>query len=170
MNDEKGSANGKGKDGQETGVKKRAVALISALSGHTFLSKSTELLNQIPILEDLQSTAKFDDIETSRNKINQLLAELGQCREDMRSNENLIAQILVIAAAILGVIFQTSSTGKDIFDNNKLLAKLLFSVGLFIFIAVFSYINTLGITSVLRFHYMQYRGQIGEINSIFRSR
>jgi len=82
-----------------------------------------------------------------------MLVELGECREDERSSENTLIQILVFASATLGVVFTVS--GNDIFKN-KTLALLLFLLGVFIFIAVFSYINTLGIASVLRFHYIRY--------------
>ena len=154
MNDDKNLSNeNKEKENKEIGIKKHAIAFISALSGHTVFSKTTRLTNCIQS-EDIQIALQEDNTDKNGNdKIEQMLVELGECREDERSSENTLIQILVFASATLGVVFTVS--GNDIFKN-KTLALLLFLLGVFIFIAVFSYINTLGIASVLRFHYIRY--------------
>lgn len=96
--------------------------------------------------------------KNNEHRIEELLTELGQCREDERNTQNQILQILVTAATTLGILF-----GASFIDVEKVLEKGsagIFSRGTFwvsvlIFLAAFCYIATLGMNNFLRYYYIQ---------------
>ena len=85
--------------------------------------------------------------DNNDNRIQEIIAELNDCREDERNSQNLIIQVLSTAGAILGVVFALSDKSSD-----KLAMLILNDV---IFSTAFAFIITLGIGNVLRYHYIQ---------------
>lgn len=43
------------------------------------------------------------------NRINELIAELNECRVDERNTQNQILQVISVAGAVMGVLLGTSS-------------------------------------------------------------
>ena len=96
--------------------------------------------------------------ESVSRQIDETIHELSECREDVRNNDNQLFQVAAVAATALGLIFGISVLQGD-FSNTRVdsaMAFGLFALSAFLFCAVFSYVCTLGATSVLRFHYIQY--------------
>lgn len=58
--------------------------------------------------------------KNNEHRIEELLTELGQCREDERNTQNQILQILVTAATTLGILF-----GASFIDVEKVLERAL---------------------------------------------
>lgn len=90
--------------------------------------------------------------DDSSSRVEEILCELNECREDERNSENLIIQIISTAGTILGIIIGTSIFQKDI--DSKILSIMSFFSDC-IFITAFGYITSLGIKNVLRYHYIQ---------------
>lgn len=112
-------------------------------------------------------------------RIQELIAELGECREDERNMQNQILQVISVAATVLGILFGASYfKGKggeksfkffaDIRDNGGIIAKycnslsqyitfdrIMFWLGLIIFCTAFAYVIVLGIQNALRYYYIQ---------------
>lgn len=84
------------------------------------------------------------------NRINQLLTELSESREDERNSQNQILQVISIAETFLGFLF-----GISFFQNESSNVEILFYLSLLVFFIAFSYIIVLGINNVLRYYYIQ---------------
>ncbi len=81
--------------------------------------------------------ANFDESQD----LDEILNEISECREDERSSQNQIVQIISTAGTILGVIL-----GAAVFDTKNIINEnILFLLSCFIFGTAFSYIATLGI-------------------------
>lgn len=80
-------------------------------------------------------------------RLQEIFYELSECREDERSSQNQIVQVLVAVATILGIVFAFRDINDDKF-------YLLFICSL-VFSVAFAFIITLGIGNVLRYHYIQ---------------
>lgn len=89
------------------------------------------------------------DNTLENNDINneEIISELEQCREDERNSQNQIIQVIATAGTVLALIFGISSFGKHI--------SLLFHLSNFVLCTTFGYITSLGISAVLRYHYMR---------------
>lgn len=82
---------------------------------------------------------------------NEILNEISECREDERNSQNQVVQIISTAGTILGVIL-----GASIFGEDSIVSKeALFLLSNIVFCTTCSYIVTLGIGNVLRYHYIQ---------------
>lgn len=113
-------------------------------------------------------------------RINELIAELSECREDERNTQNQILQVISVVGTILGIlftasylnpenrdqtikIFQNIGTGEsdyiikvyNIINNNITYTRIMFWLGLLIFCTAFCYIIVLGISNILRYYYIQ---------------
>ena len=100
-------------------------------------------------------------------RIEELLTELGQCREDERNTQNQLLQILVTAATILGILFGASFIDVDkilgeesaeIFlgkESAEIFSRVTFWASVLIFLAAFCYIAALGMNNFLRYYYIQ---------------
>lgn len=118
--------------------------------------------------------------KTDGDKINEIITELSECREDSRSSENLIIQIIATAGTILGLIFSASAllengnkestTSEQVYQVQQVFleeseceiepAVKKLQIGLLIlnnliFCTAFGYIVSLGLTNVLRYHYIR---------------
>lgn len=85
----------------------------------------------------------------SEKRIEEILAEMSECREDERSAQNQMVQVIATAGTILTLIF---SANYIIDDMPK---GLLFHLSNLIFCTAIGYITTLGISNVLRYHYLR---------------
>ncbi len=113
-----------------------------------------------------------------QSRIEELIAELSDCREDERNSQNQILQVISVVGTILSFLFGISYfntgdintpltifqniktetiTGKisDILNQNITPARVMFWLGLLIFATAFTYITVLGINNVLRYYYIQ---------------
>ena len=89
--------------------------------------------------------------QAEEKSIEEILSEMSECREDDRSAQNQIVQVIATAGTILTVIF-----GANIIGNGKVIPKsLLFHLSNLVFCTAIGYITTVGINSVLRYHYLQ---------------
>lgn len=89
----------------------------------------------------------------TQNRVNEIIAELTECRGDERDTQNQILQILIVCATLLGILL-----GASFFAGNPVnpeMTRLIFFLSIFIFCAAFMYILTLGIKNVLRYYYIQ---------------
>ncbi len=106
------------------------------------------------------------NIVSSENRINELINELNNCREDERNSQNQIIQVIVTAGTILGILlgasyFSISDTGADetvekvvsVVANDY--ARVTFWLSICVFCVAFTYIMTLGTGNLLRYYYMQ---------------
>lgn len=84
------------------------------------------------------------------NNINkdEILSEISECREDERSAQNQMIQVIATAGTILTFIFGASTFT----DTNK---SVLFHLSNFILCTAFGYITSLGMGNVLRYHYIE---------------
>lgn len=87
---------------------------------------------------------------------NELVSELEQCREDERSAQNQQLQTIAAAGAILAGVYAVAS----LLPENKgevdiLMVRILFYMSSIILVVIISYITSLGISNVLRYHYMR---------------
>lgn len=83
------------------------------------------------------------------NRIDEIMLELNNCREDERNSQSQIIQVIVAAGTILGILFGAS------FFNTSSYAKITFRLSICVFCTAFAYIMTLGTGNVLRYHYIQ---------------
>lgn len=84
-----------------------------------------------------------------RNRIDEIMLELNNCREDERNSQSQIIQVIVAAGTILGILFGAS------FFSTASYAKITFRLSICVFCTAFTYIMTLGTGNVLRYHYIQ---------------
>ncbi len=91
--------------------------------------------------------------------IDEIISELNDCREDERNARNQIVQIIGVGGALLGAILGAaiSIAGEDPSSpvNEKTFANYLFYLNSVILIVSIFYITSIGITNVLRYHYMR---------------
>lgn len=99
------------------------------------------------------STTNVEELE-----INEVLHELSECREDERSSQNQMIQVITAAGTIIGVCFTVSAFLSDDKSSTQTLT-LVTRISLFLTSCVlctaFPYITFLGISNVLRYHYIQ---------------
>lgn len=121
---------------------------------------------------------KHDFEKNSQNRIEELIAELSDCREDERNSNNQILQVISVVGTILSilfgisylnaqnkndplVIFQSVNTDNvldhlcNLFNQNITYARVMFWLGLLVFATAFTYITVLGINNILRYYYIQ---------------
>ena len=114
------------------------------------------------------------------NRINELISELSECREDERNTQNQILQVISIVGTILGILFSASYLTPEraeeaivifpnvnikeatyinrfcnIINENVTYERVLFWLSLLVFCTAFSYIIVLGMDNVLRYYYIQ---------------
>ena len=119
-------------------------------------------------------------MENISNRINELISELCECREDERNTQNQILQVISLVGTILGIlfgasylnsdekkgpitIFQNVHTEKGIYINkfcdlineNVTYERVIFWLSLLIFCIAFSYIIVLGMENILRYYYIR---------------
>lgn len=87
--------------------------------------------------------------------INMLITELESDRNDARNSDNQIMQTIGVAATLLGVFTGTSMFANPNIDEMKVYQQVIFLLSATVFIAVVSYIVTLGIKNVLRYYHIQ---------------
>lgn len=89
--------------------------------------------------------------QAEEKNIEEILAEMSECREDDRSAQNQMIQVIATAGTILTVIF-----GANIIGDGEVVPKsLLFHLSNLVFCTAIGYITAVGIHSVLRYHYLQ---------------
>lgn len=114
--------------------------------------------------------------DNMQNRINELIAELSDCREDERNVQNQILEVLSVAGTILGILFGASYFGSnlpdftikdeniksayisniiDIINRNVTYQRIMFLLSMLIFCTAFAYIIVLGISNILRYYYIQ---------------
>lgn len=89
----------------------------------------------------------------NEDRINEILNELSDCREDERSSQSQTVQVVATAGTVLGVLF-----GASVFTYGQTSvgqSRSLFVLSIFIFCTAFGFISTIGISNVLRYHYIQ---------------
>lgn len=115
----------------------------------------------------------------AQNRINELIAELNDCREDERNTQNQILEVISVAGTVLGILFSASYLNDEknrcitIFTNignnstnyiykfcnmlnaNVTYARIMFWLSLLIFCTAFAYIIVLGTNNILRYYYIQ---------------
>lgn len=107
-----------------------------------------------------------DDRNTvsSENRINELINELNNCREDERNSQNQIIQVVVTAGTILGILlgasyFSDTGTGETVGTVASIVAndyvRVTFWLSICVFCVAFTYIMTLGTGNLLRYYYIQ---------------
>lgn len=87
--------------------------------------------------------------DDDNKRIDEIISELSDCREDERSAENQMLQVIATAGTILSVIY----AGSDFIPKGNELG--MFIVSVIVFCTAFAYIITIGIKNVLRYHYIQ---------------
>lgn len=122
----------------------------------------------------------MDDNTKRQNRIDELIAELSDCRDDERNSQSQILEVISVVSTILGILFGSSylkpeSKDKEIliFQNidinstsyvdkfcniineNITYPRILFWISLVVFCMAFAYIIVLGIDNVLRYYYIQ---------------
>lgn len=90
---------------------------------------------------------RLSDLQT---QIDELLAEMSECREDERSAQNQTVQIIATAGTILTLIYGANLIPKEIIPQ-----QMLFHLSNLVFCAAVGFITALGISNVLRYHYIQ---------------
>lgn len=118
-------------------------------------------------------------IDNIQNRINELIAELSDCREDERNTQSQILEVISVAGTILGILFSASYLNDEknkcitVFANigtyntnyinkfynminaNITYARIMFWLSLLIFCTAFAYIIVLGTNNILRYYYIQ---------------
>lgn len=86
----------------------------------------------------------------------QLLTELSECREDERNCKDQMVQVIATASTILGVLFGSTYFSFD-GDGKKAMyfSKVVFYLSVAVFCVAFTYMIVLGISTTLRYYYMQ---------------
>lgn len=87
--------------------------------------------------------------QIAEKNIEEILAEMSECREDERSAQNQMVQVIATAGTILTLIFGATYIIDDMPKG------LLFHLSNFVFCTAIGYITTLGISNVLRYHYLR---------------
>lgn len=89
-----------------------------------------------------------DNVENNNiNNYEEIIIELEQCREDERNSQNQILQVIGTVGTVLTLIFGVSSFVEHF--------SFLFHLSNFALCATFGYITSLGISAVLRYHYIR---------------
>lgn len=96
---------------------------------------------------DRNEMEKYDDIT-----YNELLEELSAAREETRSNESLIIQIISLAGVFLGIIYGVFFDTALKMENIK---YVLFVLSITIVSAACSYLITLGVRNVLLYYHIK---------------
>ena len=93
--------------------------------------------------------ASVCEIQNSQNetRLQEIFSELSECREDERNSQNLIVQVLAATGTILGIVFA--------FVDLKSRERYMLFICDLVFSVAFTFIITLGIGNVLRYHYIQ---------------
>lgn len=95
-----------------------------------------------------------NDIEENiTNDREEIISELEQCREDERNSQLQMLQVLVTAGTILTLILGANTFGEKI--GEEINGSILFHLSNLILCTTFGYITSLGINSVLRYHYIR---------------
>lgn len=93
-----------------------------------------------------------DKNHANENEREEILTEINQCREDERSAQNQMVQVIATAGTILTLIFGANYiTG----NGEGIPQSLLFHLSNFVFCTAIGYITTVGINNVLRYHYLR---------------
>lgn len=87
-------------------------------------------------------------------RINELINELNECREDERNSQNQIVQLIATAGTILGILLGASYFN-DPNKNTYINQTSIFILSNFVFCTVFPYVVVLGIVNVMRYYYVQ---------------
>lgn len=109
------------------------------------------------VAEDTQAEENIEAAGTMRNdgppkaNIDELLAEMSECREDERNAQNQMVQVIATAGTILTLIFGVNF----IPDLDNIPKNLLFHLSNLVFCTAVGFITVLGIGNVLRYHYLQ---------------
>lgn len=115
-----------------------------------------------------------------QTRIDELILELNECREDERNTQNQILQIISVVGTILGILLGTSYLNPDLKGKSVIIfpdagasekswvngvyelvnshityARVIFWLSLLLFITAFAYIILLGINNILRYYYIQ---------------
>lgn len=85
---------------------------------------------------------------------NRIITELSECREDQRSSENRILQVIGVAAAIMGALFAISDGDSILsgFNYNPIVYSLISDMT---FLGAFTYATTIGFECAFRYHYIR---------------
>lgn len=89
----------------------------------------------------------------AQNDREEIISELEQCREDERNSQLQMLQVLVTAGTILTLIMGANAFGQKI--DEEINGSILFHLSNLILCTTFGYITSLGINSVLRYHYIR---------------
>ena len=103
-------------------------------------------------------TPAVSTIDMEELKINEVLHELSECREDERGSQNQVIQVITAAGTIIGVCFTVSaflSDDKSSIQTMTLVNRILLFLTSCVLCTAFPYITFLGINNVLRYHYIQ---------------
>lgn len=129
----------------------------------------------------MDSNGQSQNDVTIQDKMNELMAELSDSREDSRNTQNQIFEIMNIVGTVLGMLFGASYLSSDNKNKNfnSLLAyynkqedcwidrlmnsvitlltpaRILFWLSAVAFIIAFLYITYLGIENILRYYHIQ---------------
>lgn len=115
-----------------------------------------------------------------QSRIEELISELSDCREDERNGQNQILEVISVVGTVLGILFGVSYLNSEsknipliifqsvnteeltyidklcnILNQNITYARVMFWLGLLIFSTAFTYIIVLGINNILRYYYIQ---------------
>lgn len=102
-------------------------------------------------------------------RINELIAELSECRQDERNTQDRIIQVISVAGTVLGILLGASSFAKGrsdslaetagnnarVMDNFFTYPRILFLFSFVIFVTAFAYVLVLGVHNILRYYYIQ---------------
>lgn len=122
----------------------------------------------------------YMNTKDDEQRINELIVELSECREDERNTQNQILQVISVAGAVLGVLLGTSYFGTqdlnapivafanieadkagvfthfvDSLSPYITYSRFMFLFSCIIFCTAFSYVLVLGTHNVLRYYYIQ---------------
>lgn len=113
-----------------------------------------------------------------QSRIEELLTELSDCKEDERNAQNQILQVISVVGTILSILFGISFFDSDnknmplvifqsvnsdnvlgefcnFINQNVTYSRVMFWLGLLVFVTAFAYIVVLGVTNILRYYYIQ---------------
>lgn len=95
----------------------------------------------------------MDELESK--KIDEIMNELDECREDERSNWGQFIQIIGTAGAVLGILLGITEFKGDSNGNFTVNVNAVFYMCCFVFLAAFGILLSLGIENALRYHYIR---------------
>ena len=88
-------------------------------------------------------------------RVEELISELEQCREDERVCQSQILQSISAMLTVLGLFYGAYFFSEKNGDNTNFYLKIIFHASNIAFCAVFSFIITLGIEKNLRYYYIK---------------